>query len=86
MISGMEPTPPPSWPELYAQIGELAARLPALMQQYPDPEACLEAVRRESSVIQESAEYDEAIAHSVFVAINHMLVDAGLVPPEQRQF
>ena len=86
MLRRMNPSPPATWTELYAQIGDLAGRIPALRALYPEAPDCLEVVRRYSDEIQARADHDEDLGHSVYVSINHMLVDAGLIAPEERQF
>jgi hypothetical protein len=86
MLRGMNPSSPATWTELYAQIGDLAGRISALRSLYPDDAACLAVVRRYSDEIQARADHDEDLGHSVYVSINHMLVDAGLIAPEERQF
>jgi hypothetical protein len=86
MLRGMGAPYRASFNEIHAQIGTLASRIPALRQQYPDPEECLAVVRQYSDEIQARAEYDDELGHSVYVEINHMLIDAGLVAPEERQF
>lgn len=85
MLRRMESTHRASFNEILAQLGALASRIPALRQQYPDAVECLAVVRQYSDEIQARAEYDDDLGHSVFVVINHMLIDAGLVAPEERQ-
>lgn len=86
MLRGMGAPYRATFDEIHAQIGALASRIPALRQQYPDAVECLAVVRQYSDEIQARAEYDDDLGHSVFVVINHMLIDAGLVAPEERQF
>ena len=86
MLRRMNPTSPASWTELYAQIGDLAGRIPGLRALHPDTVECLAVVRRYSDEIQARADHDEDLGHSVYVSINHMLVDARLIAPEERQF
>lgn len=72
--------------QLEIRLLAFASQLPSLRVQHPDPEECLQACRVITDEIQAAAEYDEHVAHEVHVQINHLFVDAGLIPAEHRQF
>jgi hypothetical protein len=86
MLRGMGTIHQATFSEIRAQIGVLAGRIPALRTLHPDPVECLAVVRQYSDEMQARAEHDDALSHAVFVEINHMLIDAGLVALEERQF
>ena len=75
----------PTLAELETRVYGLACVMPALRARYPHPESCLEACRIVTNEIQAAAEYDERVGYEIRVLINHVLVDAGLLPAEHRK-
>jgi hypothetical protein len=74
-----------TWDTLKPQLDALRARIPRLQAEHPDEGDFFDAFAGEAEVIQAQADHDDDLCHHVSIELNHMLVDAGLLPEEHRQ-
>lgn len=77
--------PSATWDDLQPLLDCLRAQIPALRDEHPDDGDFFEAFAGEAETIQARAMHNDDLSHHVWVELNHMLVDAGLLPEDHRE-